>query len=134
MLLDRAVPHGGWNCGNTVVFGHELRPQPVPTALSLLALEAQGDRSMVAARGVDYLRDAWSGLRAPISLGWSLLALRARHALPHGAETALAQAFAGCAGRDHSDVVRSLAMLLLASAEEGPGVFTSLERAWSKAV
>ena len=38
MIIDRALPHGGWNYGNKVVFGHELRPQPGPTGMALLAL------------------------------------------------------------------------------------------------
>jgi len=123
MILDRALPHGGWNCGNKTVFGRELRPQPVPTAVSLLALEAQGVRSPAASRGVDYLRRAMPGLRAPVSLGWSLLALRAHQAIPPGADTALERAFSECAGR--VDPVRSLALLLLASRQESPRLLTS---------
>src|SRR5262249_9989037 len=38
LLYDRALPHGGWNYGNRSVFGRELRPQPGPTGLALLAL------------------------------------------------------------------------------------------------
>jgi hypothetical protein len=123
MILDRALPHGGWNCGNKTVFGRELRPQPVPTAVSLLALAAQGIRSPAATRGVDYLQRALPGLRAPISLGWSLLALRAHQAMPPGADTALERAFSDCAGR--LDSVRSLALLLLASRQESPSLLTS---------
>jgi hypothetical protein len=119
LLLERALPHGGWNCGNTIVFGHELRPQPVPTALSLLALAARGDRSPAACQGIDYIRHAVTLLTAPVSLGWSLLALRAHQALPREADSLLAQAFVECASRPDSDLVRGLALLLLASAENG---------------
>ncbi len=28
MILDRQLPHGGWNYGNTSVFGQELHPLP----------------------------------------------------------------------------------------------------------
>jgi len=126
LILDRALPHGGWNCGNTTVFGRELRPQPVPTAVSLLALAAQGDCFPAATRGVDYLRRAVAGLRAPISLGWSLLALRAHQAMPAGADTALERAFSECTGR--LDPVRSLALLLLASRQESPKLLTSSDQ------
>lgn len=129
MILNRALPRGGWNCGNNIVFGRELRPQPVPTALSLLALAAQGDCSAAAARGVDYLRRVSTTLRAPLSLGWSFVALRAYHALPPEADTALSQAFAQRAGQSDCDPVRSLALLLLASAAESPSVFLSLRSA-----
>jgi hypothetical protein len=128
LLLDRALPHGGWNCGNTIVFGHELRPQPVPTALSLLALAALHNRSRAVRQGVDYLRHASTALTAPVSLGWSLLALRAHQALPREADIALSQAFADCARRPDSDSVRGLALLLLASAENGLSAFVSLDR------
>ncbi len=123
MILDRALPHGGWNCGNKTVFGRELRPQPVPTAVSLLALAAQGVRSPAASRAVDYLRRTVSGLHAPVSLGWSLIALRAYQAMPLGADSALERAFAECAGR--LDPVRSLALLLLASRQETASLLTS---------
>lgn len=116
MILDRSLPHGGWNCGNNVVFGHELRPQPVPTALSLLALAAQGESSQAVERGVDYLRRAITTVRAPVSLGWSMLALRAYEAVPSEADSVLSEAFGECAGRSDGDSVRGLALLLLASA------------------
>ena len=38
MLLDRACPKGGWNAGNSVVFGVDLDPHPDFTAMALLAL------------------------------------------------------------------------------------------------
>jgi hypothetical protein len=38
VLIDRAIPGGGWNVGNTVVFGTRLRPSPGPSGLALLAL------------------------------------------------------------------------------------------------
>ncbi|MGO9920109.1 MAG: hypothetical protein ACLQIB_36130 [Isosphaeraceae bacterium] len=123
MILDRALPHGGWNCGNKTVFGRELRPQPVPTAVSLLALAAQGVRSQAVSRAVDYLRRTVSGLRAPVSLGWSVLALRAHQAMPPDADAALERAFAESTGS--IDPVRSLALLLLASREESASILTS---------
>jgi len=123
VILDRALPHGGWNCGNKIVFGRELRPQPVPTAVSLLVLASQGNRSEAATCGVDYLKRAIGSLRAPISLGWSLLALRAHQATPPGADAALEQAYTERAGS--VDPVRSLALILLASREESLSFLTS---------
>jgi hypothetical protein len=119
LILDRALPHGGWNCGNKKVFGHELRPQPVPTALSLLALKSCSERSGSEAvdRAVDFLLRAIPGLKASVSLGFSLLALRAHRAAAPDAGAALQRAFAGCSGTREG--ARSLAVLLLASAEHG---------------
>jgi hypothetical protein len=127
MILDRALPHGGWNCGNKFVFGCELRPQPVPTAVSLLALLSQRNRSEAISRGLEYLQRAIAGLRAPISLGWSLLALRAYGAAPPGAAETLGRAFAE---GPPIESVRSLALLLLASCQESPSLFPASDASW----
>ncbi|HLJ13963.1 MAG TPA: prenyltransferase/squalene oxidase repeat-containing protein [Bryobacteraceae bacterium] len=39
MLLDRACVAGGWNAGNSVVYGVPLRPHIEATAIALLALQ-----------------------------------------------------------------------------------------------
>ena len=43
LLLDRQLPEGGWNYGNTTVLGHVLRPQVQPTGLALAALAGETD-------------------------------------------------------------------------------------------
>ena len=65
LILDRALEAGGWNYGNKAVFGTELRPQPGPTGLALLALAAVGTRREAVSRGLTYLREAARDLRAP---------------------------------------------------------------------
>jgi len=74
MLLDRQLPHGGWNCGNTIVFGKELRPAPESTGTALHALAGLIRREDVQV-SLDYLSKEVMRLRTPIALGWSLLAL-----------------------------------------------------------
>jgi hypothetical protein len=74
MLMDRHLPHGGWNCGNTIVFGQELRPAPESTGTALHALAGLIPREKVQL-SLDYLSKEVTHLRTPISLGWSLLAL-----------------------------------------------------------
>ena len=76
MILDRQLPHGGWNYGNTLVFGRELPPMPESTGAALAGLAGQVDRRAVA-RSLDYLRGEVDRFRTPISLGWSLLGLAA---------------------------------------------------------
>ena len=57
MLLDRACEGGGWNAGNSSVYGVPLRPQPDATAAALLALpQMSEDRKVIDA--VKYL--VWS--------------------------------------------------------------------------
>jgi len=113
LILDRALDRGGWNCGNKKVFGRELRPLPGPTGTALLALAAHGDRSPAVSRALDYLLDTLPSVRAPVSLGWGVLALRAYHACPVQADLWLAEAFETCSRR--TDSTMSLALLLLAA-------------------
>jgi hypothetical protein len=76
MMLDRQLPHGGWNYGNTLIFGRELHPMPESTGAALAGLAGQVEQGTVA-RSLDYLQGEVDRLRTPISLGWSLLGLAA---------------------------------------------------------
>ena len=76
MLLDRQLPHGGWNAGNTRMFGRELHPNPEGTGAALASLASQVEQKNVA-RSLDYLQGEVDRLRTPISLGWALLGLAA---------------------------------------------------------
>ena len=76
MILDRQLPHGGWNYGNTLVFGRELHPNPECTGVALTGLAGAVGQEKVA-RSIDYLQGEVDRLRTPISLGWSLLGLAA---------------------------------------------------------
>jgi hypothetical protein len=113
MIIDRALEQGGWNCGNKTVFGRELRPQPFPTALSLLALAARSERCRAVDRALAYLQRVLPTVRAPISLGWGVLALRAHLSLPAPAERWLAESAADIL--ETPDSVPGLALLLLAA-------------------
>ena len=76
MILDRQLPHGGWNYGNTLLFGKELHPMPESTGAALSGLAGAVDQVTVS-RSLDYLQGEVDRLRTPISLGWSLLGLAA---------------------------------------------------------
>jgi len=116
VLLDRAIPGGGWNLGNPVVFKTALRPLPGPTGLALLALARVDGPSPAVGPALAYLRSALATTLAPVSLGWGLIGLRAWGEVPAWASDRLASAFGRLATRGPSAV--DLAMLLLAS---GPG-------------
>lgn len=76
MLMDRQLPKGGWNYGNTLVYGQELYPQVENTGLALCALA--GDVSQEEVRSsLDYLDGSIQRLRTPLSLGWGILGLGA---------------------------------------------------------
>ncbi len=76
MLLDRQLSNGGWNYGNTLMFGKELHPMPESTGAALTALAGVVGRERLA-RSIAYLQEEVGRLCTPISLGWSLLGLAA---------------------------------------------------------
>jgi hypothetical protein len=117
LILDRALESGGWNYGNKSVFGTDLRPQPGPTGLALMALALGGAQSSAVSAALAYLRQALPDIQAPVSLGWGILGLRAHHACPAEAARWLARSYSTCIGKP--DVAMGLALLLLASSECG---------------
>ncbi|MFI5461299.1 MAG: hypothetical protein ACHRXM_38340 [Isosphaerales bacterium] len=116
LILNRSLEKGGWNYGNKTVFGRDLRPQPGPTGVALLALAACGDRSPAVARALEYLRLTLPSLGSAVSLGWGVLALRAHGACPLEADAWLAACYQRCAGR--ADATMGVALLLLAASDK----------------
>ncbi|MFH1350092.1 MAG: prenyltransferase/squalene oxidase repeat-containing protein [Pseudomonadota bacterium] len=76
LLLDRQLPNGGWNCGNTIVFGKELWPLPDSTGIALDALSGTVPLQTVQS-SLNYLKMRIIKVRSPLSLGWGLLGLGA---------------------------------------------------------
>jgi hypothetical protein len=95
MILDRQLPKGGWNYGNTVVFESELMPMPDSTGLALNALAGLTAYPSVA-KSLVYLKQRVSVIRSPFSLGWSILGLSAWGARPANPE----EVIGACIGRE----------------------------------
>jgi len=76
MILDRQLPSGGWNYGNTLVFGKELPPIPECTGHALCAL-AGFAKSDEVGLSIDYLKREATRIRTPLTLSWSLFGLTA---------------------------------------------------------
>lgn len=74
MLLDRACVDGGWNAGNSVVYGMPLKPHVEATAVALMALQDEPKTPLIM-RSVEWLRGETANLRAGSSLAWSILSL-----------------------------------------------------------
>ena len=113
LILNRSISSGGWNYGNSSVFGQVLRAQPGPTGIALLALAACGESNPTVTDAIEYLLRTLPSIRAAISLGWGLLALRVYDAIPKTAESWLGEAFALWECQPRS--TNGLALLLLAS-------------------
>jgi len=83
MILDRQLPSGGWNYGNTAVFNKELRPAPEYTGMALTALSGLAAKDKIRL-GLDYLSNAVLKLRTPLSLAWSIFGVSAWSNQPAG--------------------------------------------------
>lgn len=113
MLLDRQLPSGGWNYGNTKVFGTELHPLPDSTGLALNALAGSVAAASVE-RSLSYLEYRIREIRSPLSLCWGILGLGAWKRRPAGYLQWLEQSW-GLQGR-YGDYSTSLvSMMILAS-------------------
>jgi Prenyltransferase and squalene oxidase repeat len=74
MLLDRACVDGGWNSGNSVVYGVPLRPHVEATAVALLALQDER-RNEVVDKSLLWLRQRAATVGSASSLAWTILSL-----------------------------------------------------------
>ncbi len=74
MLLDRACVDGGWNSGNSVVYGVPLRPHVEATAIALLALQDE-QRTEMMQKSLSWLRQNAASIDSVSSLAWCILSL-----------------------------------------------------------
>jgi hypothetical protein len=81
MLMDRQLSSGGWNYGNTTVFGTELLPIPENTGQALCALRGMTDQASVQ-RSLGYALRRVRSIRTPMALTWMLYGLGMWSQLP----------------------------------------------------
>ena len=74
MLLDRACVDGGWNSGNSIVYGVPLRAHVEATAIALLALQDER-RSELIQRSLTWLNKEAASVDSISSLAWCILSL-----------------------------------------------------------
>jgi hypothetical protein len=117
LLLDRQLPQGGWNYGNTFVYGQELRPMPLSTGIVLNALKDQTSLATIQ-RSLTYLQSRVVSLPTPPSLGWSLLGLGAWRARLETSQTSIAVCLKNQARYGSYDT-SSLSLLLVALKSSG---------------
>ena len=118
MLYDRACPEGGWNYGNSTVYGEALTPFLETTAVALIALQDRREDGRQRA-GLAVLRRLLREAQSGFALSWSILCLRV-----HGEDAA---ALTGRLAEIHASrrflgETRSTALALLAVAD-GPAAF-----------
>ena len=86
LLVDRQLPGGGCNYGNTIVFGHRLRAHHQPTGLALMAL-ADEPFSARREQSAQYLRRCWPDVPGSVSMCFVAMGLAAVGTTPHALET-----------------------------------------------
>jgi hypothetical protein len=117
MILDRQCLHGGWNYGNRLVYGNELRPMPENTGLALDALTGLVPRAGLEP-SLHYLQDRVQQLRTPIALAFSLLGLGAWGERPAAAPAWLAECWEHRERLGGYDTT-AIALIILAAALPG---------------
>jgi hypothetical protein len=113
LLLNRQLPKGGWNYGNTKVFGQELFAFPESTGLVLNALRGMTPQPRVR-KSLDYLQSRVQEVRTPLALGWGLMGLASWGEEPAGAQAWISECLEKQKRYGPYDTA-SLSLLLLAS-------------------
>ena len=120
LLVDRQLPAGGCNYGNTAVLGRSQRPHVQPTGLALLALAGEADPHRKIERSLAYLLATTTSETTSMSLAWSLLGLTAHRRRPPAASQWLSTAAQRSGRTGWSPLTASL--LLLADKAEDSGL------------
>ena len=127
LILDRQIPTGGWNYGNTYVLGQKLLPHVQPTGLGLTALAFQNDKieqprnlKSKVTPSLAYLKNMLPKERATASLCFGLIGLTAFGERPREAKKWLHDCWGRISdGKNQSPVsAYKKALLALASLEK----------------
>jgi len=116
LLVDRLLPSGGCNYGNTYVLGQRLRAQVEPSGITLVALAIETTDDPRIPATISYVASALSEQTTPISLSYGLLGLTAHRRTPANADAWLEAAYNHTIKREPSAL--AIALLVLASQGE----------------
>ena len=88
LLVDRMLPEGGCNYGNTMVLGQTLLPHVQPTGLVLMALAGEDINDQRVNKSIELLERSIDAEASVASLCYAVIGLRAhfRH-VPHAERT-----------------------------------------------
>ena len=113
LLVDRILPDGGCNYGNTVVLDQVLRPHVEPTGLVMLALADKDIKDQRIERSLDYLQAQIQPRQGTASLCYACFGLAAHGQLPTGWQKHLTASARRTLSRDASP--HKIALLALAA-------------------
>jgi hypothetical protein len=92
LLLDRILPGGGCNYGNTLVLGQVLRPHIQPTGILLTAIAGDADNHERVIKSIAWLQQAIDEQTTAASLAHALMGLAAHGKAPTDADERLTRA------------------------------------------
>ena len=115
LLVDRLLPEGGCNYGNTIVLGQELLPHVQPTGLAMLALAGETTSDPRIEKSLAYLQDQLAGDTSASSLCYGLMGLAAHDRYPMQASAWLEAAADRLSERGASCYKRALIALAACS-------------------
>jgi hypothetical protein len=93
VIVDRLLPDGGANYGNTIVLGQQLLPHVAPSGVALVALATNAPPDDRIEKSLAYIERAIGPDLPPASLSWACLGLTAHDRLPGDAEPWIEAAF-----------------------------------------
>jgi len=88
LLIDRCCREGGWNYGNSNMFGKELHPYVPTTAVALLALQDHRSAPEVS-RSLRWIRENGNGESSGLALSLALILAHVYHEPNEGLERCL---------------------------------------------
>jgi hypothetical protein len=94
-VLDRLLPSGGANYGNTIVLGQPLLPHVQPTGIAMWALAYAATSDDRIEKSLRYLETAIGPGSAPASLAFACLGLSAHGRRPQQSDDWCAAALSG---------------------------------------
>ena len=80
LLIDRQLPQGGCNYGNTFILGQRLRPHIQPTGWAMLALRGVASTEKIK-KSLTFLRRSLSSRLSLVSASFAILGLNAHYEL-----------------------------------------------------
>jgi hypothetical protein len=121
LLVDRCCVAGGWNYGNSNMFGKALHPYVPTTALGLLAMQGRPNDGSVV-RSLEWLSEHYSNETSAMALALTLIAFRVYRRSTDDVEERLLSQWdrTGFLGNAH---LIGLALYSLSSGADSSGAF-----------
>jgi hypothetical protein len=111
LLIDRLLPEGGCNYGNTYVLGQKLRAQVEPTGLAMMALAGDQSDDLRIPYSLQFLTANLSTSTTPIYLAYGLLGVAAHQKTPVDSSAWLELAYQRTVNREPAPLPISLLTL-----------------------